>query len=130
MKKLGLWGLLTVILILMSAAGVYAQEDDTPVYYVRLDHTGCEDGSQECPFNSLVEAIAAGQEQICDGRIFEVHQWNSDAMEYEFYKEYPGEKPIPPSGLPLAPALVVGVVAVLGLGLLIVALRMRKQAAE
>ncbi len=128
MNKAYVFSILIALLVLMSAIPVYADEAD--IYYVRLDHTGCEDGSEECPYNTLNEAISKGHEQVCEGRTFEVHLWNSDALQYEYHDTYTGQKPIPPMGLPIASSLLILLIAIGGLSLLVLALRLRSKSVE
>lgn len=118
------------LLVLLSAIPASAQDDEPPpIYYVRLnDNPGCEDGSEECPFSTLEEARKAGYAQVCEGRIFEVHEWNPDTLEYEYRDSYTGEKPVPPAGLPIALSLQILLVAIAGLCLLVLALYLRGKA--
>lgn len=123
MTKRIIYGVFVALLVLLSANPASAQDDEPPsIYYVRRDHTGCEDGSQECPFSTRNEAIDAGYAQVCEGRTFEVHEWNSDALQYEYYDTFTGQKPIPPMGQPMAQSLQILLIALTGLFLLILAI--------
>lgn len=129
MKKRIVSSLFVALVALLSTTPAFAQD---PVYHVKLDHVGCEDGSQQCPYSTLWEAKLAGEQEICEGRTFEVHKWNSDVdpPQYEYYDTYPGKKPIPGMGLPIAQSLQILLVALAGVFLLVLALRLRAKSAR
>ena len=126
MKRRVVFSLIAALVIVLITAPVSAA-DEPPIFYVRMDHTGCEDGSEECPFNTIYEARSTGERTICDERTFQIYLWNDDTDEYDYYQSYSGKKPVPPSGLPLAPAVQVALVATAGAVLLLGALYLRKR---
>jgi len=129
MKRACICSIFVALLILTSVIPAYA-DDETTIYYVRLDRTGCEDGSEECPYNTLTEAINAGYAQVCEERTFEVHRWNDSSGQYEYHGTYTGQKPIPPTGLPIASSVLILLIAVGGISLLILALRLQSKSAK
>jgi hypothetical protein len=128
MKRLAVGGAI-VVLALLSIVAV-ALADDPPIYYVRLDSTGCEDGSETCPYNTLAEAIAAGTAQVCVGRPFEIHMWDNDSQSFKYMDTRSGAKPIPGTGFPIAQPVLILMVALVGALLVGLALYVRKRAAH
>jgi len=129
MKKMMVISVLVALVLLLSTTTAYAQ-DEVPIYYVRLGYTGCQDGSQECPYSTIATALDKGQREVCEGRAFEIHVWNSNTSEYEYYDTRPGVKPIPGTGLPIATPLLILLIALTGLLLLILAFRTRYKTAR
>ena len=127
MKKMIVSSVFVALVVMLSTTLASAQE---PIYHVRLDHVGCEDGSQECPYNTLNEAISAGYQEVCEERTFEVHVWNSDTSKYEYHDTYTGKKPIPEMGLPIAQSVLILLIALGGVFLLILALRLQRKRAK
>jgi hypothetical protein len=124
----GISGSVFVILVVILSAMTVCAQDDTEIYYVRRDHSGCEDGSRECPYNTRYEAQRAGRAGVCVERTFEVWEWDGD--EYEYYDTYAGQKPVPGTGVPIALPLLILVIFVGGVILLAVALRLRRRNAS
>lgn len=115
------------LLVLLGATAVVAQ-DDVPAYYVDPDYNPegnlCEDGSLQCPFRSPDDAIDAGQREVCEGQPYYVYV--KKGGEYPAIpRTYSGEKPVPGTGLPLARVAQILIIALVGLIVLFVALRLQ-----
>jgi hypothetical protein len=93
-----------VLAVLVGVLGtiLVRADGDVPIYYVRLGHEGCQDGSEECPFGTLLDAVLAGKEQVCPSRMFEVYLWDNTTRIYEPFLSEWGERPTPTTGLPIA----------------------------
>jgi hypothetical protein len=133
MRKIVSGTVLVVLMLLVSVIGVAAQDEQTPIYYVNLQSNYnaagdlCMDGSERCPFNTLVAAINKGQTEICEGRTFDVYRWNGTM--YVPYGTFDGRKSLPAMGAPIAQVLLIIIAALVGVALLILALRLRRKLA-
>jgi hypothetical protein len=119
-------GLVVVVLIVAVALPVFA-DDPLPIYYVNESNKGgCQDGSLQCPYESVKKAIQAGKAEICINNEFEVHLWDADKREYVPDQVVAGTRPIPGAGLPLSRAAVILMIALLGAVFVLIALLMRR----
>lgn len=125
MKRGVVSGLFAALVVLVLATPTLAQNY---VFYVRLDHSGCEDGSEKCPFNTIAEAKETAS-MVCKGHTFEIHKWNEDTSTYEYFDTFSGAKPFVPGGVPIAQVVQILLIALVGAVLLIIALRLRRSKA-
>jgi hypothetical protein len=123
-------GLVVAVLLVAVALPVFAQ-DPLPIYYVNSTKTGgCQDGSLQCPYESIKKAVEAGKAEICITNEFEVHVWNAAQEKYLPERVVSGTRPVPGAGLPLSRSAVILMIALLGALFVLVALRMRRAKAR
>jgi hypothetical protein len=125
--------LFVIIIALLSMIPVHAADDDVVSYYVDLNlprwGNQCEDGSMQCPFSSVDEALDKGYREICEGQPFWVYVKHRGQYEYANPIEVWGKKPVPGMGLPLARVAQIVILALAGLVLLALALRLQRRKA-
>ena len=135
MKRKLTVALFLILIALLSVIPVHAQDEDVVKYYVDRDYNPlgnlCEDGTMQCPFNRVDEALDKGYKELCEGQQFYVYVKTRDGYpdpDDPTIVEW-GKKPVPGMGLPLARVAQIVILALAGLVLLALALRLQRRKA-